>query len=285
MTNAYRALRETAAQIDLSSRGRIRVTGEDRARLLHAMTTNDVKGLVPGGACYAFFLNAQGRILADANIVCFEDHFLLDVEPESRAFLLEHLDKYIIADDVVLEDITETAGCVGIEGPAADPPITAIRATVTGAPGYRIIGPHQALELPQASAEDVKTVRLEHFFPRYGDDITSANLPQETGITDALNFNKGCYLGQEIVERVRSRGHVNRILTGFRIEGDQPVLSGDKILFEGAEAGEISSSAYSPALAATFALGYLRTHAAKPQAEISVNGRRGYCAAIKSSRT
>ena len=99
----YQALRESAAWIDLSGRGKIRVTGEDRARLLHAMTTNDVQNLKPGDACYAFFLNAQGRILADVNILCFEDHFLLDTEPETARKVFEHLDKFIIADDVTLE--------------------------------------------------------------------------------------------------------------------------------------------------------------------------------------
>jgi len=252
------------------------------------MTTNDVQSLVPGAGCYAFFLNAQGRVLADANIYCFDDHFLLDVEPESRAFVMEHLDKYIIADDVVLEDITESTFCVGIEGPAVEPLNDVLRATFTGAPGYRIIAPLGATgwpDLPHASPEDANTVRLEHFFPRYGDDITSANLPQETGIRDALNFNKGCYLGQEIVERVRSRGHVNRVLTGLRMEGDQPVTRGEKILFERNDVGEISSASYSPALSETVALGYIRTLAAKPDTEVSVNGRRAYCAPIKSSRT
>jgi len=98
MTAGYRALRETTAQIDLSARGRIRLTGEDRVRLMHAMTTNNIKELSPGQGCYAFFLNAQGRIQADANILCFEDYLLLDTEPETRQFLLEHLDKYIISD-------------------------------------------------------------------------------------------------------------------------------------------------------------------------------------------
>src|SRR5579863_5607812 len=106
MTNGYRGLHESAATLDLSSRGRIRVSGEDRARLLHAMTTNHIQGLLPGAGCYVFFLNAVGRILADANVLCFDDHFLLDTEPESGTFLMQHLDKYIIADDVILEDIT-----------------------------------------------------------------------------------------------------------------------------------------------------------------------------------
>jgi len=80
-TDGYTALRERAAWLDLSGRGKIRVTGEDRARLLHAMTSNQVETLKPGESCYAFFLNAQGRILADVNVLCFEDHFLLDTEP------------------------------------------------------------------------------------------------------------------------------------------------------------------------------------------------------------
>src|SRR5712692_5643991 len=96
----YLALRSAAAYLDLSARGKIVVTGEDRARLLHAMTTNHVQQLKPGEGCYAFFLNPQGRILADVNLFCRENDFLLDVEPETRETLYRHLDKYIIADDV-----------------------------------------------------------------------------------------------------------------------------------------------------------------------------------------
>src|SRR6266699_1129060 len=119
MTPGSEALLNGAALLDLSSRGRIRVTGEDRARLLHAMTTNHVQQMKPGDGIYAFFLNAQGRILADAYILCFEDHFLLDTEPQTRAAVREHLDRYIIADDVMLEDITEQTFAFGLEGPKA----------------------------------------------------------------------------------------------------------------------------------------------------------------------
>ncbi len=117
LKNGYQALREHAAWIDLSRRGKIRVTGEDRARLLHAMTTNHVEGLKPGEGCYAFFLNAQGRILGDANVLCFEDHILLDTEPETRHKLFEHLDRYIIADDATIEDATERLATIAVEGP------------------------------------------------------------------------------------------------------------------------------------------------------------------------
>jgi folate-binding protein YgfZ len=306
MTDGYQALHETAALIDLSSRGRIRVTGEDRARLLHAMASNHVTNLVPGTGCYAFFLSAVGRVLADANILCFDDHFLLDTEPETRAFLLEHLDKYIIADDVMVEDVTQTTFALGIEGPtsetvmcanglptprvplahAAQSKVTILRAGSTGAPGFRLIGPSGSTPdlagAHAASEEELKTVRLEHFFPRYGDDITSANLPQETGITDALHFNKGCYLGQEIVERVRSRGHVNRTLVGLR--SDNLLQKGEKVSFEGTEVGEVTSAEFSPLLKGV-ALAYVRINAAKPGTPVSVNGKAAQTAAIKSCRT
>jgi tRNA-modifying protein YgfZ len=309
MTDGYRTLREDSGRIDLSSRGLIKVTGEDRARLLHAMTTNHVQGLVPGAGCYAFFLSAQGRVLADAVILCFEEYLLLETEPETRGFIVEHLDKFIIADDVTLEDVTGSMVNLGIEGPAAEAAMQAaglpvpeapfahrasgelivVRATTTGAPGFRILSP-MGFEMPFAemvatSGDDVNVVRHEWFFPRYGEDITNANLPQEAGIADALHFNKGCYLGQEIVERVRSRGHVNRMLMGLRIEGQAEVKRGTKVLFEDAEAGEITSAAYSPALEATMAMGYLRVNAAKVGTAVRVDGRAAQTTAIKSSRT
>src|SRR5580704_1402677 len=102
MLSGYDALRTAAAWLDLTARGRIYVTGEDRARLLHAITTNHVLQLTPGTGCYTFFLNAQGHILADANLLCLADRILLDTEPETRARVFSHVDKYIIADDVAL---------------------------------------------------------------------------------------------------------------------------------------------------------------------------------------
>ena len=139
MTPGLRALTESAAIIDLSDRGRIRVTGEDRARLLHAMSTNHVQGMQPGDVQYTFFLNAQGQIQADAYILCFEDHFLLDVEAQVRQSLYEHLDRFIIADDDELEDVTDHIPCFGVEGPLAPAEGTPI--SFTGAPSVRIYGP------------------------------------------------------------------------------------------------------------------------------------------------
>ena len=290
MTDGYRALRETAAWFDISTRGRIRASGEDRKRLLHAMTTNHVQGLEPGQGLYAFFLNAQGRVLADAVILCAADHLLISTEPETRQRIFEHIDRFIIADDVTLEDITESSCEFAVEGPAAGERlaslgaplpeaaygfvawnnVTVVRASSTGEPGFRLIAPLEekaqlqaqlAVIATEASPQDVLTVRLEHGLPRYGDDITERYIAHETGQMQALHFQKGCYLGQEIVERVRSRGLVNRQLTAVSISGEAIPARGDKVLNGEKEVGEVTSAAWSPAANAVRALAYLRLEA------------------------
>src|SRR5258708_7702236 len=119
MSQDYQALRHGTAWMDLSARGRIVVRGRDRARLLHAITSNEVKKMTPGTGCYAFLLNPQGRIQADLCLFCFEDHFLIDTEPELREKVHQHIKRYIIADQVEMEDVTAQTACIGLEGPAA----------------------------------------------------------------------------------------------------------------------------------------------------------------------
>ncbi|HYA18775.1 MAG TPA: hypothetical protein VEF06_14980 [Bryobacteraceae bacterium] len=300
MTPGFQSLEHAAGLIDLSSRGRIRVTGEDRARLLHAMTTNHIQQMKPGDGVYAFFLNAQGRILADVYVLCFEDHFLLDTEPETRQKVFEHLDHYIIADDVTLEDVTADTFALGLEGPKAseiagragvEPPhhrfshvrwgdycVAAIAAT--GPSGIRIYGPaadkEEAIAFLEgagavsASAEDAETARIENFVPKYGCDITEHTLPQETQQMHAVHFQKGCYLGQEIVERIRSRGHVNRLLMGFRYDAAAAPAPGTKMLLEGNPAGEVTSAVAIDG--SVFGLAYVRVPGARSGAMAEIDG-------------
>ena len=302
MTPGYSALVHGTAVLDLSSRGRIRVTGDDRARLLHAMTTNHVQQLTPGAGLYAFFLNAQGRIQADAYVLCFEDHFLLDTEPETRTPIFEHLDRYIIADDVTLEDVTEQTFCLGVEGvsatataqsagmPAPEVPcshaawgefeVAAISST--GAPAVRVYGPalrrEEALRTLEGAGAvaavpaDAETVRIQHYSPRFGDDITENTLPQESQQMHALHFQKGCYLGQEIVERIRSRGHVNKQLMGFRLEGHTAPARGVQLFAGGKEAGEVTSSTICPE-GKVYGLAYVRVPYNKPGGTVGIDGR------------
>jgi folate-binding protein YgfZ len=298
MNQGYRALRESAAWLDLSERGRIRMTGEDRARLLHAMVSNRIEGLAPGQGCYAFFLNAQGRILADVNVLALADAFLLDTEPETRALVYEHLDRHIIADDVTLEDITAATAEIGIEGPHATGVLAkmgapqprepysnerwgeriVLRASSTGAPGFALFAPLdekrelirriEAAGAVAAGADDARVVRLEMGKPRYGEDFSDKHLPHETQLLHAVNFNKGCYLGQEIVERVRSRGAVHRFLVRLAIDAKEPPAPGTKIEAGGKEVGEVMSAAYSPAEGKVLAFAYVR----EPGAELIVAG-------------
>lgn len=280
-TSGYQALHETAATIDVSARGRIRVTGEDRKRLLHAMTTNHVQDLQPGQTLYAFFLNAQGRIQADVYILCTEDALILDLEPETRQKIYQHLDRFIIADDVTLEDITDSTAELAIEGPQSDALRSEgllIEGGLTGQSGFRLIVPIEQKQslidtLPvQATAEDARTVRIENGVARYGEDFTDTTLAQETQRMHAVHFNKGCYLGQEIVERVRSRGHVNKLLAPISIESAEAPAPGTKVQSGDKEAGDITSAVFSPRYNAVRGLALLRAEFAKPGTALSVAG-------------
>jgi folate-binding protein YgfZ len=301
-TPGYQALRTHAAWLDLFARGKIRASGDDRARLLHAMTTNHVQQLKPGGGCYAFFLNAQGRILSDVNLFCFEDHFLLDTEPETRHKLFEHLDRYIIADDVTLADETDLVATIAVEGPEATEVLAKVGAPVpetlystatwgartvahvdsTGLGGFFIFTaiddkPHLIADLEGAGAiaathQEATIVRIENGRPRYGEEITERYLVQETGQLQAVHFNKGCYLGQEIVERVRSRAQIHRILRRVEIDSQEVPPAGTKLKVGDADAGEIVSAVLSPALGKVVAMAYVRTPNSEPGTELTLSG-------------
>jgi aminomethyltransferase len=283
----YEALRHGAAWLDLSARGRIVARGRDRARLLHAIATNEVKKMTPGTGCYTFLLNSQGRIQADLCLFCHADHFLIDTEPELREKVLAHIKRYIVADQVELEDVTALTAAIGLEGPGAasilaelgvpvpvgayahaawdDATVAAV--TVTGQTGVRIfclaekaaglVHRLQAAGAVAASAEDARLVRIENGKPRYGEDIRETSLPQETQQMHAVSFNKGCYLGQEIVERIRAQGRVNRKLMRVVLEGGAVPAAGTKTTVDGAEA-EVTSAIVSPASGEVVALAYVR---------------------------
>ena len=294
-------LRESSAWLDLSARGKIRATGEDRARLLHAMTTQDVQSLAPGQGCYAFFLNAQGRILGDVNIFCREDSFLLDTEPETRQKLYDHIDRYIIADDVTPEDVTGEMSTIAIEGPQSAAVLERLgaplpeadyatrswsgsivaRVSTTGARGYSLFMlPTKkaeiiaALNIPEATPEEARIVRIEHGKPRYGEEITERYLVQETAQLNAVSFSKGCYLGQEIVERVRSRAQIHRVLRRLTIDSLEPPPAGTKLKSGDADSAEIASAVYSPTLGKVAALAYVRTQFAEPGTEMLLRDAR-----------
>jgi len=294
MKPGYRALRDSAAWLDLTGRGKIAAAGPDARRLLHALASNHIEALTPGGGCYTFFLDAQGHILADAHILCRETDFLIDTEPETAGKLLQHLDRYIIADDVTLEDWTSRLASIGVEGPLAEQVLAGMgaalpqelyahtswddvvvsRTDTTGSGGFLLFAPearkpglvHRLEEagVPPATPEDALAVRLENGKPRYGPDITGRNLPQETQAPLAVHYSKGCYLGQEIVERVRSQGKLKRLLTRLEIDGAAIPPPGTQIA-----GGVITSAALSPGSGKVFALAFLPAAQAVPGALLS----------------
>ncbi len=305
----YEALRTSAAWIDLSARGKIRVTGEDRARLLHAMSTNHVAGLQSDSGLYTFFLTAQGRILADAYVYNLGETILLDTEPEAGGKLGEHLDKYIIADDVTLEDETAHWAEIALEGPtsldvARELGIAvperlyslahwndgfSVRIASTVPTGVRLFLPAPQkndlvarLPVPQATDAEARLVRLENGIPRFGEDISERYLVQETQQAHAVHANKGCYLGQEIVERVRSRGQVHRLLTPIRVKSTTPPPAGAKLSVDGKDVAEITSAAYSPALGEVVGLAYVRGEVVQSRPEMVLAGSEGQVTAYVS---
>ena len=277
-TIGYTALHEGAAVVDLSGRGKIRVEGEDRARLLHAMTTNHVNGLADGDSLYAFFLSAQGRVMAAVYIINQGESFLIDTEAESRHRVFDHLDKFIIADDVTLADETDVTATLALEGPLAQSVAEKAGVKTYDLGGLRIICPLaekdevaaklRAAGAVDATADEFHLVQLEQRKPRYGVDFDDTKIPQETQQMHAIHFSKGCYLGQEIVERVRSRGLVNRLLVPLLIDGstipdhDTPIVSGDKPV------GKITSAAYSPKLGTIVGFGYVMAETLRTKAPL-----------------
>ncbi|HEY7390359.1 MAG TPA: glycine cleavage T C-terminal barrel domain-containing protein [Bryobacteraceae bacterium] len=298
MSEGYEALRRGAAWFDVTARGRLRVTGRDRARLLHNVTTNEVKQLAPGSGCYAFLLTPQGRIQADLNLFCFTDHFFIDTEPELRETVPRLILKYKVADHVEVEDISGTTWAIAIEGPGAVEALSAAgmpapsepyshvpwgECTVaniseTAQPGFRIFvpasHPRPTLDaITLASEADVRQVRIENGRPRFGEDIRETTLPQETGQMHAVNFQKGCYIGQEIVERIRAQGHVNKHLVRLAVETPAPPPRGTKLMADGKEVGEITSAVWSPQYGVA-ALAYVRVPHTEPGAVLDTGDLR-----------
>ena len=250
------ALLTHAAHTPLPHTGWLRVTGSDRVRWLNGMVTNSIQALAPGEGCYNFLLNAQGRIQGDATAFLLDDAILLETtQPGPVASLLDH---YIIMDDVELAHITEGRSGLLLAGPSAQrvlqnlglpaPEPIHLAQTAFAGQSLEVIGAYSPLvprfELwasPQtvdaliqavasagvtaASPEAFEQLRMLEGIPCYGTDIRDRDLPQETNQARALHFNKGCYLGQEIVERIRSRGQVHRTFSGFLLKGDLPAVN------------------------------------------------------------
>ena len=291
------ALTRGAAAHDLGWMRRVNVRGEDRFRWLSGMVTNTVNDLPNNGGGWNLVLNAQGRIQGDLTVWREGDAIDLSIAADQYEKLTSHLDRFIIMDDVELigqDPTTETF--VGLIGPQAGEVLTRMGLPVPAAPmavdqvewngldlriyhGYGTLADHFEINTPlagltllwralsTAGALPVGSASLEAFrvaegIPLYGVDIAERDLPQETSQMRALHFSKGCYLGQEIVERIRSRGNVHRHLRQLELDGPLP-QSGSELLLDGAAIGTMTSAAELPLPGSTrrFALGMVRAEA------------------------
>ena len=300
-----------AAFSPMDSLGLIRVTGEDRVRWLNGMATNSIQAVKPGEGCYNFFLNAQGRIQGDATAWMLEDAILLQTQRERIPALIAHLDHFIIMDDVELTpfslegiliagpgalSIVQTLGDTPyVESPERSATLSLQQTSSHGAPvkiihGYGPLVPRFEMwaapetiaaivselgDVPQAPRDALEALRILEGTPLYGRDIRDKELPQETGQNRALHFAKGCYLGQEIVERIRSRGNVHRTFSGFVLTGASPA-SGTQLFAEAMDkaVGEITSSAEIPLPTGTvtLALGYIRREVLERGIQLTYEG-------------
>lgn len=308
-TEETAALTIGAAVHDLGWMRRIAVRGEDRFRWLSGMVTNMVKDLAPNSGAWNLVLNAQGRIQGDLTVWRGESDTLeLEIDGCQYDRLVAHLEHFIIMDDVELVPMGQEPGAaetaVGLTGPKADEvlersglptlstPMTSTRVEWNGLDlrilrGYGAAVPHYTLWTPAAGLtrlwrtlstvgaspvgfEALEAFRIAEGIPTYGIDMVERDLPQETSQMRALHFNKGCYLGQEIVERIRSRGNVHRHLRQLELDGQLP-SAGTEVVVDGKPVGQITSAAELPLAGGNrrFALAMLRAEAEHPGAGLT----------------
>ena len=308
----FRALLEDCGLYDMSWQGKLVLTGEDRVRWLNGMVTNNVRDLAVGQGVYCFMLTAQGRIVADMVAYNRGDYLLVTSDRSQLGAITEMFDRYIIMDDVEVADISDKLSAVGVAGLHAvqvlrkagiefgqlEPGevvdltwqgigISVARNTHPNWDGYEIWFAAEQADtvwdaLSAAGATPVGSEALEWYrirrgVPRYGLDISQRDLPQETEQKHALSFVKGCYIGQEIVERIRARAILHRTFTGFLMEAEgEPPQPGTKIQSEGKNIGEITSAARVPFPSGerTLALGYLRREFAAPGTVVQIGEQK-----------
>ncbi|MGP8198443.1 MAG: YgfZ/GcvT domain-containing protein [Limisphaerales bacterium] len=309
----YAALRQSAGIIDLSFRGRLCVLGTDRVKFLNGQITNNVKDLRIGQGCYAALVSAKGKILSDLHIYILENEILLDFEPGLDAAVQQRLEKYIIAEDAQVADVSALYGLWSVQGPnaaaviqrlpwnAAIPETPRALAKIDDAAlgeiyvmnhartrdaGYDLFVPSGAMptvaEQLIAAAKDtggrlcgwqaLETARIEAGIPRFGADMDETNLAPEVLGEEAISYSKGCYIGQEVISRVRTYGQPAKSLRGLRLPDNLRALptKGDKLFLGEKEVGYITSAVASPGLKANIALGYVRREANHPGTELSL---------------
>jgi folate-binding protein YgfZ len=299
----YRQLREECGLLDRSSRGKLLLKGSEAAEYLQGQLTNDIEALAPGEGCYAALLDRKGHMQTDMRVLRLaDDEVFVDTEAEALPVARRHLEMYKVGRQVEVEDVTEARAILSLIGPrsaelSGAPPlpeheseslsVNGIDCLAVGtASGIDLIAPAEdgerlraalaAAGAPEVDAESVEILRIEAGTPRFGAEMDTATMPAEAGIVaTAVNFEKGCYIGQETVARLHYRGKPNRHLRGLLLSA--PATSGVPLKLGEKEVGRLGGSCVSP-VRGPIALAILRREA-EPGAELAV-GEDGVTAQV-----
>ena len=315
----YHAAMDARVVIDRSHLVRVAVRGADRTTFLHNMLSADIKNLPPGAGTEGTFLTIKGKLVSNLTVFHEDDRLLIEMESGRVNAFIEGLSRYIISEDVTLESLQGDEASFSVEGPGASELLAKLTGGsaskfngldrlahlgVVSADGVRITARRhdpsprfdvaalaiKALELLENAREQrtvvgssalAETRRIEAGRPRFGTDMDESHMPLEAGLDEAINFDKGCYIGQEYVVRLAHRGHLNRKLVGIKIalehaHGRPDVPSaGSKVTAGDKEAGALTSAAYSPTLGVVVALGYLRREFFEPDTKVTIDGKTG----------
>jgi folate-binding protein YgfZ len=308
----YGAVRDGGAGlIDLSTRGRLNVSGAESVAFLNGLITNDMKTLAPGRWMPAAFPNVQGRLLASVRVINRDNSFLIDTEARTYTQVQKLLERFTLAGDFHLADLSSETLMLSVQGARAveivgallgrdnvrlepggvavlkwrEQDLTLLRATHTGEDGFDLfVNAREAENLWDALValgarpvghDALEMLRIEAGQPRYHVDMNETNVVLETGLDDAVSFTKGCYIGQEIIARIHWRGHVAKRLAGLSLDGEDagPLIPLEaKVKTEdGKEIGRITSATHSPRLKRTIALGYLKYDYLTPGTPVRVS--------------
>jgi folate-binding protein YgfZ len=297
-----------AGVIDLSMRGRVEVGGAESVQFLNGLITNDVKALEEGAWMRAAFPNVQGRLIAEARVLRLAgDRFLFDTEAATHERILKTLERFTLAGDFRVRDLTNELALVSLQGAEAlsvvratlgsmaaqtkrgrvlsvtwnDQPLHLIRATNTAEDGFDLfVNTADAGSLWAALCDSgarpfgfdaLEILRIEAGEPRYGVDVDETNVVLEAVSDDAVSFTKGCYIGQEIIARIHWRGHVAKKLAGLTFDEQGDAKRDDKVrTSDGKEIGRLTSLAFSPRLNRQIALGYIKYDYLAPETLVRV---------------
>jgi folate-binding protein YgfZ len=305
----YAAVRHAVGLIDEGDSGFVEVTGRDRASFLHAMLSNDIKSLGPGRGCAAAFLDVHGKVQMLLTVWVLEDRILLVTPHGTAGTTIEALDRYLFSERAELRDATGELTPLRLAGPGA--PALVERLTGTDVPeepwahtaarlnghdvrlvrgggesgesevwvvGGASVGRALWPVLVEAGARPVgltarESLRVEAGTPLMGHDVDATVLLPEIPVQSLVSYSKGCYLGQEVVVRIRDRGHVNRHFRGLLVEGETVPTSGDKIMAADQEVGVVTSATWSFGFKRPLALGFIRRQHAEPGTSLTVRNQ------------